>query len=193
MIRRQFPEQTFDEGRIRIRVLNREEVEHVWSIDRTETIRQIYRLRDGRLCLEDALFEMTDWPAGEPEAEGARLLDAFDHGGVFFGAFEEDVLVGVAGLDCRPMGPSRDQLQLKFLHVSHGMRGRGLGRRLFEISVDHARALGARSLYISATSSRRTVDFYMRLGAMLAETPDPTLLELEPEDIHLEYRIPGPE
>jgi hypothetical protein len=41
------------------------------------------------------------------------------------------------------------------------------------------------ALYISATPTRNTVDAYLHLGAMLADPPDPYLLALEPDDIHL--------
>lgn len=49
-----------------------------------------------------------------------------------------------------------------------------------------ARAMGAERLYVSATPSRRTIDFYLRLGFTVSPSPDPELYALEPEDIHLE-------
>ncbi|MDN7425526.1 hypothetical protein QZM72_04135 [Burkholderia sp. AU45388] len=49
-----------------------------------------------------------------------------------------------------------------------------------------ARAMGAARLYVSATPSRRTIDFYLRLGFTVNPSPDPELYALEPEDIHLE-------
>jgi hypothetical protein len=44
-------------------------------------------------------------------------------------------------------------------------------------------------MYISATPSEHTVDFYMRLGCRLAAEPDPELYAFEPEDIHLECDV----
>ena len=87
------------------------------------------------------------------------------------------------------MGQSNDQLQLKFLHVSRQYRGSGLGRTLFQEAVDKARSLGARTLYISATPSENTVRFYQSLGCRLSENPEPKLLALEPDDIHLELAL----
>ncbi len=78
-------------------------------------------------------------------------------------------------------------LQLKFLHVSRDCRGQGTGTKLFHIAVEKAKELGARKLYISATPSENTVNYYMRLGCVLATEIDPELFALEPEDIHLEY------
>jgi hypothetical protein len=48
-----------------------------------------------------------------------------------------------------------------------------------------ARQRGARRLYISSTPTESTVNFYLRLGCKVAREPDPALLALEPEDIHL--------
>jgi predicted N-acetyltransferase YhbS len=117
-------------------------------------------------------------------------MECFDRGGVFLGASEEGELAGVAVLDTTFMGRGEDQLQLKFLHVGHSRRGRGLGRLLFEQAVDRARELDARRLCISATPSENTVDFYLHLGCVVAEEVDEALCELEPEDIHMAYSIP---
>jgi hypothetical protein len=44
-------------------------------------------------------------------------------------------------------------------------------------------------MYVSASSSRSTVDFYLRRGMRLAQPPDPALAALEPADIHLELEL----
>ena len=48
--------------------------------------------------------------------------------------------------------------------------------------------LGAMGLYVSATTSENTVDFYRRRGCRVTPDADPKLLALEPEDIHFECR-----
>nr|WP_321788577.1 GNAT family N-acetyltransferase [Burkholderia pyrrocinia] len=77
-------------------------------------------------------------------------------------------------------------LQLKFLHVSRDWRGCGLGEQLYRAAHAQARTMGAERLYVSATPSQRTIDFYPRLGFTVSASPDPELYALEPEDIHLE-------
>lgn len=168
-----------------IRLLERHEVRNVWSIDRAEIVENVYVLRDGALVLEPEHHDTRGWPDGEPERYGPLLLDCFDNGGSCYGAFEGATLVGAAVLEGRPIGAARDQLQLKFLHVSQGRRRGGTGRALFERSAARARELGARQLYISATPSQNTIDFYLRRGCRLAGEVDPVLFELEPKDIHL--------
>jgi GNAT superfamily N-acetyltransferase len=121
--------------------------------------------------------ETTSRPASEASGHPAR--DSADTG----------PLVAIAVLDGRWLGPRRDTLDLTFIHVTRPLRGSGIGRPLFDRTVALARQRGARRLYVSASSSRHTVDFYRRRGMRLASPPDPTLLTLEPTDIHLELLL----
>lgn len=173
-----------------IRLLQRDEIPLIWQIDRREVIDNIYYMREGKLVLEPEHYDMQGWPPGEEEEYTPLLLDCYDRGGFFWGAFENDKLVGVSILESNFIGSKHDTLQLKFLHVSRDCRGRGLGTKLFHIAVEKAKELGAKKLYISATPSEHTVNYYMRLGCVLATEFDPELFALEPEDIHLEYMIP---
>ena len=91
-------------------------------------------------------------------------------------------------MDNKFIGKFRDLLQLKFLPVSCAYRRQGLGNKLFELATDMARRQGAKGLYISATPSEITVNFYMQRGSVVTK-PDPELFELEPEDIHFECAI----
>jgi GNAT superfamily N-acetyltransferase len=172
-----------------LRELRRDEVDQVWTIDRAEVIDHVYYLENGELVLRPEHYELDGWAPGERAIYAPILQDCHDRGGAFFGAYEDGELVGVAVLESRFIGRRGDQLQLVFLHVSRDYRGRGLSRLLFGRAVGRARELGARQLYICATPSENTVDFYRRLGCEVADEVDPALLELEPEDIHMVYRI----
>jgi len=169
-----------------LRRLCREDIPLIWAIDRAEVIDGIYALVDGALELRPEHFEAHGWPPNEAELYTPILLDCFDLGGWFCGAFDGDDLVGVVVLEGRFIGRERDMLQLKFLHVSRAARGQGLGVKLFELARQEARARGARRLYVSATPSRHTIDFYRNRGCRITPDPDPELYALEPEDIHLE-------
>lgn len=174
---------------MKIRELERHELDDLWSIDRAEVIEAVYRFRGDRLVLEPEHHDVRGWPPGERELYAPILRDCFDHGGAFYGAFDGDDLVGAAVLERRFIGRARDRLQLKFLHVSRSRRGTGLGGALFDRALARARELGARGLYVSATPSENTVGFYLRRGCRLAEEPDPDLFALEPEDVHLELDL----
>ncbi len=172
-----------------IRLLQRGEIPLIWRIDRREVIDNIFYLREGKLVLEPEHYDMQGWPPGEAEQYTLILLDCYDRGGFFWGAFEKDRLVGVSILESKFIGSGQDTLQMKFLHVSRDCRGQGVGTKLFKIAVEKAKEWGAKKLYISATPSENTVNYYMRLGCVLATEIDPELFALEPEDIHLEYVI----
>ena len=82
-----------------------------------------------------------------------------------------------------------DQLQLAYLYVTRAYRARGVGTQLFEAAVSCARAAGANAVYVSATPTENTVDFYLKRGCVLAAEPDPRLLAAEPEASTALYRL----
>lgn len=170
---------------ITFRLLQRAEIAQIWQIDRSEIIHHIYIAEAGQLVRQPAFFDVKGWEPDAAEKITPTLLACYDQGGWCWGAFGADKLVGVAVLAGRLIGPAQDQLQLVFLHVSQAYRQQGLGKALFERAQAEARARGARWLYVSATPSENTVHFYQRRGCVLADPPDPKLLALEPEDIHL--------
>ena len=176
--------------RLTHRRLARAEINAIWTIDRRELIEGIYYLEGGQLVLKPEHYALLGWPPGEAELYTPLLEDCYDHGGWFLGLFDDLRLIGEAVLEGRFIGQPRDQLQLKSLHVSAAYRHQGLGQRRFGLAAAEALSRGARRLYITATPSEHTVNFYRSLGCRLAPAPDPDLLALEPDDIHLEYALP---
>jgi GNAT superfamily N-acetyltransferase len=174
---------------VAIRPLTRNEIDLIWTIDRSEVHHHIYRNVDGRLTLVPSYFDVPGWHPQTIETDTIKLRDCFDRGGIFLGDFEADRLVGVSVVDTKPIKSAPDHLQLLYLYVSRHVRGQGVGRRLFEQAGAEARVLGAKALYISATPTENTVDFYVRLGSSPIADPDPDLFAAEPEDIHLAYPL----
>src|SRR5512139_1973590 len=117
---------------INFRQLRREEIDQVWAIDRSEVIDNVYSLEHGRLVLKPDYFDLKGWPHGEAEKYTPILLNCYDRGGWFYGVFDDSLLIGIAVLDSKPLGQNKNQLQLKFMHISRDYRGQGLGRKLFE-------------------------------------------------------------
>jgi predicted N-acetyltransferase YhbS len=167
------------------RRLRRDEFGALAAIDRSEAIDGHYELVDGSLRLVPTLVDAPGWSPSQVTGYVTRLHDVHDAGGVVVGAWDGATLVGLAALDVRPVGGDPHLLDLDFLHVSRAHRGHGVARRLVAMLAEHASALGATALYVSATPTRNTVDAYLRLGARLADPPDPVLLAREPDDIHL--------
>ena len=171
------------------RSLLRDEIALLWTIDRSEVIENVYKLENGNLVLHPEHHDVRGWPPGEAEKYTPILLDCFDRGGWFHGAFDDARLIGVIVLDSKFLGKHKDQLQMKFLHVSRSYRDSGVGGRLFKLAKRIAKERGASSLYVSATPSEHTIRFYKGLGCEVSADPDPELFALEPDDIHLECKL----
>ncbi len=103
-----------------------------------------------------------------------------------FGAFGGERLIGI-GLVTPNIQPGI--AQLAYLHVSHGYRGRGIGRRLVAECERVAWESGDTLMVVSATPSVNTVRFYMGCGFAPMAEPLAELYEEEPEDVHLSKRI----
>lgn len=174
---------------MRSRHLTRDEIDLIWTIDRSEVHHHIYTVVEGRLLLVPAYFDVPGWDPQMIEADTVKLRDCFDRGGVFRGGFDRDVLVGVSVVDTKLIESAPDHLQLFYLYVSRSARGQGVGIRLFAEAAEAARSLGARALYISSTPTENTVNFYLHRGASLVAEPDPALLAAEPDDAHLTYPL----
>lgn len=168
-----------------LRLLKREELPTVWTIDRSEVHHHIYRMVDGVLTHTPYYFENPGWNPDPAQHNLEEVNACFDRGGMCLGAFDGETLAGFTVVDTLLRGPTQDQIQLKLLYVSRPYRQHGLGKQLFEEARTFARNQGASYLYISATPTENTVHFYQRRGAFLAVPPDPELLDREPKDIHL--------
>jgi predicted N-acetyltransferase YhbS len=167
------------------RVLQRDEITLLWTIDRSEEIFYSYYVEQGQLKKREDYFKATGWPDGEADLYTPILYDCFDRGGLFFGCFEGGHLIGLSVLDMVWLGPKKDLLQLDMLHVDCKYRGQGIGSELFRKAKIAAAEYGALGLYISATPTENTIHFYLKRGATLIDMPDPELFAREPYDIHL--------
>ena len=98
-------------------------------------------------------------------------------------------MIAVSALESAFIGRNQDQLQLYFHHVDSRYRHKGIGGELLIKVIAKAKKFGAKKLYISATPSKNTIDFYMHMGCRLTPDINSTLYRLEPEDIHLELEL----
>lgn len=171
------------------RTLGEHEAELLRQIDRSELVEEVYSLRDGQLSLRPERWDMKGFPPGELDALVVRQHHIAADGGVLLGAFEGGQIVGFASVERKLRGRARDRVKMDVLFVSAPFRGRGVARELVSRAMEVARGMGGGFLYVSATPSRHTVDFYLCCGARLVEELDPELFRMEPEDIHLEIPL----
>ncbi len=174
---------------VTIKKLNKEEVDLIRKIDRSETIKGVYTYKAGEIHLEDVHQENS----GFPEEEIQKIVHSVTHllkeEGKLYGAFSNDEFLGMAALGVTPVGKLRDKLPLEILYTTKESRGRGVGSSLMEAVIDDVKELGFNKLYISATPTINTVNFYRSKGAVITQDPDPILLEKEADDIHLELVV----
>lgn len=175
---------------IEFRSISRDEIGRIWrEIDRREFVGSVYRMKSGELSEEKIDFDVKGWPPGEEQKYMPLLQECYDRGGFFNGVFHNGRLIGIVVLESKFIGKSKDQLQLKFLHISRDFRKKGLGTKLLTIAAHEARKRGAKALYISSCESKNTVDFWLQRGCAITDDVDEELYRLEPEDIHLVYRL----
>jgi ribosomal protein S18 acetylase RimI-like enzyme len=172
---------------ITLRHMAPEELARIGEIDRSEHVTREYAYRSGALEARAVDVRVPSWsPTGAHEHSVTSRIEAWRpilaEGGTLVGAFEAGALVGFAIYRPRL---AADVANLAVLHVSRGHRRRGVASRLTDEVARLARADGARRLYVSATPSGPTVDFYRSHGFAPTDEPDASLFALEPDDIHM--------
>ena len=168
------------------RVLERDEICRLNEIDRYEIVEEVYYFKDGKLVLEKEYWEAIDILNISEVIED--YIEDYDDDGTFIGAFDGDKLVGFGGISGKLIGENKDMLQLTSLFVSNKYRKKGIGRQLICMLKERAKQSGAAKLYVSATPSKNTVDFYRVAGFDLT-TPIKEFFEDEPEDIHMDMKL----
>ncbi len=178
-----------EKSSIEYRILSREEIQKLVQIDRTETIENIYYIREGKLTPEKEHWDVKEWDVQEKQRRIAITQKCYDDGDTLFGAFDGPTLVGMSIFEQNPLSSAVDRFNLGGLWVSQKYRARGIGRTLVQLVISKARESGAKTMYVSATPSENTVRFYMSMGFRLAAPIDPDMFEREPEDMHLELLL----
>ena len=106
-----------------------------------------------------------------------------------FGAFDGERIIGFATVSHHIFGAAARYVQLVCLQISEEYRRQGIGRKLFSLTCEEARRLGAEKLYISAHSSKESQAAYRALGCTPAEEVNEGLAAAEPFDVQMEYRL----
>lgn len=164
-----------------VRRLREAELAAAGAIDVSDEGELVYRMEGRELRASEVPWRRSRWDAAA-WADAVRRWSSTLRPDVWLGAFTGDDLVGLASLRHR-LGPSTAQLTT--LHVDRAHRRRGVAAELLAAAVEIAAEQGAAWLYVSSAPTESAVGFYLRQGFEPAAHPDPGLLALEPDDIHM--------
>lgn len=162
---------------------------HISQIDRTEEIFESYVHEGDELKLKPTRISVKGWDAQELADIIQRQAKLIEEGGLVIGTYDGDKLIGVASVEKKKRGSHAQYCKMDILYVSAGYRGKHIGKQLLEKCKTIAKGFGVEKLYISATPTKNTIDFYLKNGATLTQELDKKLFALEPLDIHLELRV----
>lgn len=166
-----------------------EEMDRIREIDRSERLLESYIYEQGTLVLVPNEQVVQGFSEEESTAIIARQQDLIAAGGIVVGAFDSNRLIGVASVEKKRRGRLLHYCKMDILYISRLYRGKHIGIQLLDITKKIALDFGALKLYISATPTKYTVDFYRSQGARITTEIEETLFALEPDDIHLELPL----
>ncbi|OCY54830.1 GNAT family N-acetyltransferase, partial [Acinetobacter pittii] len=160
-----------------LRSLQSSEIDLIWQqISRRELITQNYIQKQQQLELVDCFFDVQNWDSYHLENDPPKLKQLFEQGSIFVGAFNaSEKLVGVSVVSNQVITDYPHAKLLHYFYVDADQQGQGIGAKLMQAAKESAKQLGAKQLYISATPTRRTVDFYIKHGAEPLSAPDQQL------------------
>lgn len=117
------------------------------------------------------------------------LQDCIRSGGIVVGVYVDKDLIGFANVEAEFFGSNKEYLELPYIHVSNEFRNYGIGKKIFELSCQEAKRLGAKKLYIAAHPSEESQAFYQAVGCIYAVEINQEIFDKEPLDIQLEFTL----
>lgn len=156
------------------------------AFQRHQAVKECWRYVDGMWQLRPVSFE-ENWDLPQLREIAGDIAAHMTVDQSAFGAFAGDQAVGFITVSHHLFGRSARYAELVCFMVSEPFRGRGIGRRLFQLAAGELPKLRAEKLYISAHSSRESQAAYRALGCTLAVEINRELAAREPFDVPLEY------
>jgi len=178
-------------SRLEVTRLDVTDLRLIGAIDRSETIGGQYVMTDGVLVSRPVTADIPSWEtSGDgPHSVAARIAfcePLIAGGAAFAGVLDGPEPAGLMVVDGSFEPP---MAWLAFLHVNRPYRRQGVASALWDAAIEVAVAAGADEMYVSATPTDSAVGFYLSRGCGVADPVHPDLHALEPDDVHLTYRI----
>lgn len=136
-----------------IREMKLEEAERIKEIDRSERINLIYENSNKGLKEVRTDQECPTWNTRELDQLLERFRIEITEGGIAYGAFENECLIGFGVLCHKLRGKNKDRLQIDLMYVTRNFRRKGIGKQLINELSKEAINRDAKFLYISSTET----------------------------------------
>ena len=160
---------------------------YIRDIDASQYIGNAWREINGERKLVKIDYKDESWPNGY-DYHLNSLKKTIQDGGSAIGAFDDNnKLIGFATINKEVFGKVNKYVLLDQLFVTLDQRGKGIGKKLFMLSVKVAKEWNMDKIYICAGSAEETVAFYFAIGCTTAEEINKELYESDPRDFQLEY------
>ena len=155
---------------------------------RYQEIKESWMLENGQYVLRPNPH-ILDWDVEACRSTAREILEGIEDGGFAYGAFSEGKFLGYILIGGKFIGREGDALQLKLFHMTNGLRGQGVGKRLFAAACDEARRRGAKRFYISANASKESQIAYRKMGCVYAREFIDEIYNETPHDVQMEYEL----
>jgi len=162
-----------------------EECECINEMNPSQYVGKAWREVDGKRQLVEINYQDCDWPNGY-EYHISHLKETILNGGSAIGAFDSgDKLLGFATTNHQFFGEKHKYVLLDQLFITLECRNKGIGKKLFMLSVNMAKEWNSDKIYICAGSAEETIAFYFSIGCTEAEEINKELYESDTRDFQL--------
>jgi ribosomal protein S18 acetylase RimI-like enzyme len=162
--------------------MRKNEVERVSELDVSEDGVFVFKQTGNRIEKHDTEWHRPRWDAAKCRSIADGIISDLESGGVMLGAFDGELLIGLAVLRYRL---EESVAELSGLWVSRDYRRKGVARQLASEIFRLAKDDGEREIYVSAMPSESAMGFYMSQGFRATAKVNEELFRQEPEDIHM--------
>lgn len=170
---------------IEIRLLESSELDKIYQINRSEESEHRYCYIDGELnVLDEPLTITADAKFWDNHFEEWKR--ALESGAEAFGAFDDETLSGIVILDPN-LAPGTERILALYVDLNHRLSG--IAKSLYLKAQDAAKSRDSHTLYVCATPTDSSINFYLSQGFEPTSDPHQKLLEQHPNDIHMTKRL----
>lgn len=155
------------------------------TFNRYQETQQVLVKHNDLLIMKTDSF-VDDWDDDKKLSVIQSLRACIHAGGSVIGVYHQIDLIAFANVESTRFGIHNEYVELPYIHISHDLRGSGIGKKIFGICCEKAKQLGAKKLYIAAHPSIETQHFYRQMGCTLASEINAQILNKEPLDLQME-------